>query len=304
MSQDPNSKFRKRIGKSQLIGSRGEMFVAFLLSQFCLVRPVANGTDVGVDLYCEALSDGIPHSHFWVQVKTAKTKLNKKMRFEVRHLEYWARQPIPVYIFFVAENKMGLDGFKINIINLSENFIGEPYLDPKIKTKDLSSNLTVSSTKELEYFVFNDVPETIARLFLRDGVIFPIRKTVHEQYEKKYKTIGLHKFTKPIMKNIGRMSALLLEDIFNQSGDGMKDEKDQLEKILETYERWGNYDFHYILGLAKQKKGLYEEAIKCYSRALEVIEKDKRAARQLVSNARMMISGRLQQCHQSLQRKS
>ncbi len=63
---DKFNQFRKRIGSSQVIGSRGEMYIAFLLSQYCLVRPVANGTDDGVDLYCEALIEGVPHSHFWV----------------------------------------------------------------------------------------------------------------------------------------------------------------------------------------------------------------------------------------------
>jgi tetratricopeptide (TPR) repeat protein len=303
MNRDENAEFRKRISKSQIIGSRGEMFIAFLMSQFCLVRPVANGTDVGVDLYCEALLDGVPHSHFWVQVKTTKNKLSKKMRFEVKHLEYWARQPIPVYIFFVSENKMALDKFRINIINLSEKFISEPYIDPKVKTKSLSADLMISSVKELEHFVLNDVPETIARLFLRDGVIFPIRNTVYEQYEKRYKTVGVHKFTKVIMKNIGRTSTLLLEDMLNQSSDEFNDQKIQLEKILETYEGWGNYDFHYILGLAKQRKGQYDAAIKCYERSLEVVLKDKKAEHHLVLHAKRIISIRLGECRINLQKR-
>lgn len=304
MSKDENVEFRKRVSKSQIIGSRGEMFIAFLMSQFCLVRPVANGTDVGVDLYCEALLDGVPHSHFWVQVKTAKNKLNKKMHFEVKHLEYWARQPIPVYIFFVSENRMGSDKFKINIINLSEKFISEPYIDTKMKTKPLSADLMISSVRELEHFVLNYVPETIARLFLRDGVIFPIRKTVHEQYEKRYKTVGFHKFAKAIMKNIGRASTLLLEDMLNQSSNEFNDQKMQLEKILETYEVWGNYDFHYILGLAKQRRGQYEEAIKCYERSLGFVVKDKKADRHLVSHAKRIISIRLDECRKNMQKES
>jgi hypothetical protein len=73
MDDDKFNSYRKKVGNGQIIGSRGEMFVGFLLSSFCLIRPVANGTDVGVDLYCETLIDGIPHSHFWVQVKTQTT---------------------------------------------------------------------------------------------------------------------------------------------------------------------------------------------------------------------------------------
>jgi hypothetical protein len=46
--------------------------VALVMEKFsagCLVRPVAAGTDVGVDLYCESVAEGKPFLHFWVQVK-------------------------------------------------------------------------------------------------------------------------------------------------------------------------------------------------------------------------------------------
>lgn len=49
------------------------------------------------------------------------------------------------------------------------------------------------------------------------------------------------------------------------------DQMDQLERILETYANWGNYDFYFALGGAKQKKEQFEEAIKCYEKFLEAM---------------------------------
>lgn len=57
------------ISDKQLKGNFAENLVAEWLSRACLVRPVAVGTDIGIDLYCESLVDNNPHLHFWVQVK-------------------------------------------------------------------------------------------------------------------------------------------------------------------------------------------------------------------------------------------
>ena len=40
-------------------GNFAEATVAAWLSRRCLVRPVATGTDIGVDLYCESLAGSL-----------------------------------------------------------------------------------------------------------------------------------------------------------------------------------------------------------------------------------------------------
>ncbi len=299
MDKDKFNSYRKKVGTGQMIGSRGEMFVGFLLSSFCLVRPVANGTDVGVDLYCEALIDGVPHSHFWVQIKTQMTKLPKRKTFEVRDLEYWSRQPIPVFIFLVSGEKMDFNNFQINIINLSEKFIAEPYIDP-INTlkKSLSTDLTISSHNELKSFIFDEVPKTIARLYVRDGVIFHTRRTVHEEYIKTYDFKDIHKYARPIMKNIGRMSALLIRDIINQrlKDDDLNRQRKQLERILETYWDWGNSDFHFTLGLSKITDKDFAGAIPCFQRALANVDSDKRLKLENATYSRKILVNYIEFC--------
>jgi len=58
----------------QLKGNYAENLVAEWLSRVCLVRPVASGTDIGIDLYCESVVGNKPYHHFWVQVKTITSK--------------------------------------------------------------------------------------------------------------------------------------------------------------------------------------------------------------------------------------
>lgn len=104
---------------SQVIGNRGENLVSYLLSQFCLVRQVAGGTDVGIDLYCESLTDEQPNNHFWVQVK-ASSHAHNTISLEKEKLLYWWRQPIPVFVFLVHVTEDMSSTFNVNAINLTE----------------------------------------------------------------------------------------------------------------------------------------------------------------------------------------
>ncbi len=104
-----------------LFASFAERYVASRLSRAdCLVRTI-EGIDVGVDLYCESVEDGYPFLHFWVQVKSGKqcerTPHGAKCRLERKHLEYWERQPVPVFIALLpdAERYESQDVFLIAI---------------------------------------------------------------------------------------------------------------------------------------------------------------------------------------------
>jgi hypothetical protein len=57
------------VDENRLRGNYAQAVVSSWLSRACLVRPVAEGTDIGIDLYCESVLEGQPYLHFWVQVK-------------------------------------------------------------------------------------------------------------------------------------------------------------------------------------------------------------------------------------------
>src|SRR5690606_9315939 len=89
-------------------GNAGENYVAYLLSTFCIVRPVASGTDIGIDLYCElpiANEKGniITYLHFGVQVKTGKS-FEKGIAMS-KYLDYYKELQFPVLLARVANPK-------------------------------------------------------------------------------------------------------------------------------------------------------------------------------------------------------
>lgn len=117
---------RKEAGLlNRLKGSRAEFLVASCLSRRCYVRPVASGTDTGIDLYCEAveLADGEPFLHFWVQVKSGSGirhhNSGAAFSFKCRDIEYWLRQPVPVYAFLVPEQTLTGAETKAYVVDLA-----------------------------------------------------------------------------------------------------------------------------------------------------------------------------------------
>lgn len=97
--------------ENRLKGNHAAFYVATRLSTDCLVRPVAGDTDIGVDLYCETVQEAHGFLHFWLQVKSgskcklARDEASASYSFERRHLEYWGRQPVPVFAALVPVNR-------------------------------------------------------------------------------------------------------------------------------------------------------------------------------------------------------
>lgn len=192
------------ISKNQLKGNYAENLVAEWVSRVCLVRPVAAGTDIGIDLYCESLVDNNPHLHFWIQVKAInKRDITEKdgveyasYRFKRSHLEYWAHQPIPVYAFLVP-----IIGWppkypeRIFGVPITRHVIthGIPTTETvNIETSDCTEFKSID--KDWEQFVNEIVPADLAILLLGKGLIAKIDflKTNQTHYPygfaKKYAT--------------------------------------------------------------------------------------------------------------------
>jgi len=133
------------IDEKRILGNYGAHLVAHILSKFCLVRPVAEGTDIGIDLYCETIEERQGFLHFWAQVKSGKqVKIENGKgicQFEVDHLRYWEHQPVPVFAFYVRSGFPPKRPKQIFMANLSGYLMR--YGIPQGKYKDIGSDLTI-----------------------------------------------------------------------------------------------------------------------------------------------------------------
>lgn len=88
--------------KRKMKGNIGEALAQYVLSKFCLVHKIDGSNDLGNDLICELIKDESPTNLlFYVQVKYT----NRKPRIRQETLEYWKGSPIPVYLFWIKDER-------------------------------------------------------------------------------------------------------------------------------------------------------------------------------------------------------
>lgn len=218
------------ITNEQLKGNFAENLVAEWISRVCLVRPVAAGTDIGIDLYCESIVESNPYLHFWVQVKAIGEKdiTNKNgvefasYRFNRSHLEYWSRQPIPVYVFLVPVTTWPPKyPERIFAVRITKHLISNelPETDTvKLETSECTEFASID--KDWEQFITHVVPVDSAILLLSKGLVGNI-----DFLNSEYKHFPLGhalKYSEKILDNVRDAAIILGLEILSKEGEDYK----------------------------------------------------------------------------------
>jgi hypothetical protein len=121
-----------RVLESFRTGNRGEAYLEFIMSKYCLMHKIAGYKDVGIDFLCEWLvGDSPTRILFGIQVKTSdrsgaglkhlgtnkgldgleKFKFTTSPSWEIKQntINYWFGFEIPLYLFFVVKSDSSFD---------------------------------------------------------------------------------------------------------------------------------------------------------------------------------------------------
>ncbi|MCK4679254.1 MAG: DUF4365 domain-containing protein [Bacteroidales bacterium] len=265
-----------KIPNQQIIGNQAESFVSFKLSRFCLIRPVASGTDIGIDLYCESIKENKPHIHFWIQVKGSNDG-KASYKFSTNHLEYWDTQPVPVFAFLVTNSKLlEPENYNIYVINITEQLISG--LDLKGNSKTLHSDICIKNDDELEDFINKTVEITTSRQKLKDGIISPTPSSKN-QYVKYIFSQGASRYSDLIYQTIRVNSAFIVEDLVErETGDPQneqfKKKRKEFTLVLEAFKERKNWEVPYGLGLSYFQDKRNNDALEQFKRSIDIIRSD------------------------------
>ncbi len=228
MAARNNSSDRKKVS---LAANASMANVKAWLAGECFVREVTEGTDVGIDLYCESVHQQEPFLHFWIQVKSGeiqpkkgkpRLKINSdgtqaRWSFEAKHLLYWSRQPVPVFVFLVPPAGHTFASF-FYVIDLTEWLIsggGEAWLKGSGRHKVIGSHIRydVSIAADLEEFIHDKMPKASAKLRIRDGV----SSFVPVIDENSYTRVSMYRYRAPyyvsVIDQIRRTCSSTLSDL-------------------------------------------------------------------------------------------
>lgn len=270
------------VPESRLKGNYGAAVVMARLSGECLVRPVAVDSDVGVDLYCETVAEGQPFLHFWLQVKAGDqcqvdpSSRYASCRFQRDHIEYWARQPVPVFAALVPTAWPAQSEPQIYIVDITTWILFNPQPDPYDSiTLRSDHHWSPGDRESVQAFLRTEVPNTTARLQISRGVVAPSPSPT-PQYVQRIPLVPVIRFKDQILRQLRTTAANSM--LFTVGSAALEaEEKEFVHLLARVVEQFGD-DPHWenfvARGLSCHAAEDYATALAMYARAKAGIEGD------------------------------
>lgn len=274
------------VDENRLKGNYAAAYVAMRLSAECLVRPVAADTDVGVDLYCETVVDGRPFLHFWVQVKAGKQcRLSGNSAwcsFQVDHLQYWSRQPVPVFAALVPVDWPVRTEPNVYLVDITSQLLDGVQDRVGVNSATLESNhvLRAGHAQDVQRFLLEWVPASAARLQCRNGIVASLPTPV-QGYVTTSPLIPVVKFKKSILDQIRRTAALsiIFLNKLGQMGSPNTDFRKTLASVVAIFGDDPHWENFMARGLSFHADNKFSEAVCFYEKAIGSIQGDRKVAR-------------------------
>jgi hypothetical protein len=297
------------VPESRLKGNYGAAVVMARLSRECLVRPVAADTDIGVDLYCETIDQGQPFLHFWVQVKAGnqckKDPSNERAycSFKRSDLEYWARQPVPVFAALVPTEWPPQCDPDIYIIDITTQSLSIDF-SGKWKTKNLHSDYCWQARDivSIRTFLTQVVPESTARLQCSKGVV-AASPVLTRQYVRSIPAVPVSQFKDKILNQIRTTAANSILFSYDQ---GVKHADDiaflrRLARIVELFDEDPHWETFMARAITRHADQDYKRALELYQRAVDSIKGDSDVCNQPEFQKQLQYIGDLENCARNKQ---
>lgn len=265
---------------SRLKGNYGAAIVMGRLSGDCLVRPVAADTDVGVDLYCETLDDERrPFLHFWIQVKSGEqckvdpARAVASCSFERDKLEYWSRQPVPVFAALVPTEWPAQGNPDIYIVDVTTYVLFTGL--PREESKSLCSehHWPAGDNDCVRRFLTDVVPKTTARLQCSRGVV-AASPTSAPQYVQSTPFVPVIQFKERIQNQLRTTAACSIQFAVLETKTDATEFRRLLAHILEQFGDDSHWETFMARALSSHVDQDFENALALYGIAKHRIQND------------------------------
>ena len=246
------------------IGDIGESVIKSRLQRFSSVTNIER--DVGIDFYCELITNNIPLTPFYVQAKSTDQINKKGNSIKKSTVQHWLSKPHPVYIIFYND-KSDLcywESIEQERYTLSEKF----FLDESKTITIKFDPMNVLDKSNNQSFI-NKIVEDIHSLDLYKGTPQFIGSGYVKRLPKPPRTIG--EYNK--IKHRARASLHSLALYHNDKGE--------IDEIIMYYESIALFDkshFNHFawLGNAYKAKNQSDKALENYKIALDICKRDKK----------------------------
>jgi hypothetical protein len=227
------------------------------------------------------VAEGTPFLHFWVQVKAgdqckvAADGYSASCSFSKDKLEYWRRQPVPVFAALVPTDWPPTVEPPVYIVDITSQLLdGSP---AKGSSKTLASDFVwrPGVRSDVADFLEKEVPRSTARLQCKKGVLESV-PTPSPSYEISLPWVPVKLYEMEISEQIRRTAANAIlflyesRDITTENGGFLK----TMASVLEAYPGDPHWETWMGRGISYHADLRFKEAIECYEKAKGSIQGD------------------------------
>ena len=273
------------VDENRLKGNYGAAYVSARLSSECLVRPVAAEADVGVDLYCETVEDGKPFLHFWVQVKAGvQCRLGQDLQeascsFDVEHLHYWYRQPVPVFAALVPLDWPVTEEPVVYVVDVTSRLLGGVPGDRRYVTLASDYVWRAGNREAVREFLAHAVPAAAARLQCRNGIVASM-PTPRPSYVRRSPIVPVTRFKGRILDQVRTTAArsILFLHALDEMGSSNASFRQTLASIVAQFGDDPHWENFMARALSYHADRSFDQAIEFYTKAIQCIQNDPNVA--------------------------
>jgi hypothetical protein len=212
------------------------------------------------------------------QCRVAADRRTATCGFSRKHLEYWRRQPVPVFAALVPADWPVIEDPAIYIIDVTCNVL-QSRLDPAKESLSLTSEHVWSpgNRNVVRQFLNEVVPRNVALLKLNDGVVASI-PSLQDRYFQSTPLASVACFTDKILTQIRKTAAFSIISLRCDGALAGKNEvfRRRLARIAALFDDDKHWETYAAQAFSCHLDGDCKRAVELYDRALAIIRDDSR----------------------------
>jgi len=201
--------------------------------------------------------------------------------FEIKHLEYWYRQPVPVFAALVPVEWPVKEQPNVYLIDVTSQLLDGLQAQPGADSATLASDFVLQADvpENVRLFLTQLVPASAARLQCRNGIVASI-PTLTPGYVTTSPLIPVAKFKDSISGQIRKTAAfsIIFLNKLGQMGGPNADFRKMLASAVALFGDDPHWENFMARALSFHADSSFAEAVGLYEKAIQSIQGDPNVA--------------------------
>jgi hypothetical protein len=209
------------------------------------------------------------------QCNLANSGTSASFPFKKQDLEYWRRQPVPVFCALVPASWPISESPDIFIVDITKQLLSLKQINKKQKRLKSDFHLPANCRDSVKDFVTLSVPTSTAMHSLNKGIVTSIPQ-LNQEYVVKTPIVPVENFMGDIIRRIRVTAAQSARSLFSRNAVTQisEDHRKTLKALVQCFEKDKHWENCFSLALFEHWEKDFPEAVRHYKASSDIIKGD------------------------------